>query len=213
MLLAQNEPTYRRNGRSLQWMSDLFELGKETFIIITDNTSHEGRILPSGIPVQLITDNGSQYKSREFQKFVAHCDFQLTTSSPTYASFTLQRPWRTPHHRRNSNNKPKKKNQHLTQNLNVIQIMTVGTRIYDCRWGTPLESTVTPNVIFDSIRLKGVGPSLQSGRWWGMDYTWHEKMTLYRHHHHRLSSSTMAVTRNCCRKLPAFGHTLQPKAS
>ena len=62
-----------------------------------------------------------------------HCSTKEQMSH-TYASFTTpRRPQRTPHRRRHrsSNNKTKKRkkqNRYLTQNLNVIQIMTVGTR-------------------------------------------------------------------------------------
>ena len=37
-----------------------------------------------GIPTELITDNGSQYKSFRFKKFTKEWDFQHDTSSPQY---------------------------------------------------------------------------------------------------------------------------------
>ena len=83
--------------------SDLFELAGTTYIIITDYYSlwpevYELKHARSqqvitvmkdvfarhGIPTQLITDNGSQYKSREFKRFATSWDFEHTTSSPRY---------------------------------------------------------------------------------------------------------------------------------
>lgn len=37
-----------------------------------------------GTPSELITDNGSQYKSSQFRKFAKECDFEHNTSSPRY---------------------------------------------------------------------------------------------------------------------------------
>lgn len=37
-----------------------------------------------GIPEELVSDNGSQYKSRKFRKFMREWNVKHTTSSPRY---------------------------------------------------------------------------------------------------------------------------------
>ena len=83
--------------------TDLFELHKKHYLVITDYYSlwpelYELKITSSrqiievmkevfarhGIPTQLVSDNGSQYKSHLFKKFAKSWDFKHTTSSPRY---------------------------------------------------------------------------------------------------------------------------------
>ena len=81
--------------------SDLFQLAGTIYIVITDYYSlwpevYELKEAKSrqviqvmkdvfsrhGIPTEVISDNGSQYKSREFKNFSIKWDFKHTTSSP-----------------------------------------------------------------------------------------------------------------------------------
>ena len=83
--------------------SDLFELQRKNFIVITDyysswpevyelkhaNSKHVITVMKDvfarhGVPTELISDNGSQYKSGLFKKFAKDWDFRHTTSSPRY---------------------------------------------------------------------------------------------------------------------------------
>ena len=83
--------------------SDLFQLGGEHYFIITDYYSlwpevyqlkeaSSRRVITimkdvfarHGIPSELISDNGSQYKSHIFRKFAKEWNFQHHTSSPRY---------------------------------------------------------------------------------------------------------------------------------
>lgn len=84
--------------------SDIFELKKKYFLIIVDYYSnyvevcHLPNILSNsviksmkeifsrhGIPETLISDNGTQYSSREFKMFAREWGFHHVTSSPNYA--------------------------------------------------------------------------------------------------------------------------------
>ena len=83
--------------------SDLFQYGTKHFLIIADYYSlfPEVYLLPKtkaqdvievtkdvfarhGIPEEMVTDNGPQYKSRQFKSFAKGWEFQHTTSSPRY---------------------------------------------------------------------------------------------------------------------------------
>ena len=83
--------------------SDLFELKRKNFIIITDYYSlwpevYELKEAKSaqviqvmkdtfarhGVPTELVSDNGSQYISKQFKKFAKEWDFCHDTSSPRY---------------------------------------------------------------------------------------------------------------------------------
>ena len=83
--------------------SDLFEIHGQTFIIITDYLTlyPEVYYLPKttaiqvieaikdafarhGIPSELVSDNGPQYKSHLFRKFATEWEFTHSTSSPYY---------------------------------------------------------------------------------------------------------------------------------
>ena len=83
--------------------TDLFELHKKHYLVITDYYSlwpelYELKITSSrqvievmkevfarhGIPAQLVSDNGSQYISHLFKMFAKSWNFKHTTSSPRY---------------------------------------------------------------------------------------------------------------------------------
>ena len=83
--------------------TDLFHLKQQTYIVITDYYSLYPEVysLPRpdaaqvievvkdafarhGIPTELVSDNGSQYKSYKFKQFAKEWEFQHTTSSPYY---------------------------------------------------------------------------------------------------------------------------------
>lgn len=83
--------------------ADLFFYGKDNYLLIVDYTSkffevchlkdttsstviHKMKTVFSryGIPIQLITDNGSQFTSAEFKKFTSNWEIQHNTSSPLY---------------------------------------------------------------------------------------------------------------------------------
>lgn len=84
--------------------SDIFEIKKKYFLIIVDyysnyvevcqlpNISSNSVIMSTkdifsrhGIPETLISDNGTQYSSREFKMFAREWGFHHVTSSPNYA--------------------------------------------------------------------------------------------------------------------------------
>ena len=83
--------------------SDIFHCSNKNYLIIADYYSlwPEVYFLPSatsdtvidalkqtfsrnGIPEELVSDNGSQHRSRTFRKFVTAWNVQHTTSSPGY---------------------------------------------------------------------------------------------------------------------------------
>ena len=83
--------------------TDLFELNRRHFVVVTDYYSlwpelFELKVTSSrqvievmkevfarhGIPSQVVSDNGSQYKSHLFKKFARSWDFDHVTSSPRY---------------------------------------------------------------------------------------------------------------------------------
>ena len=83
--------------------SDLFEMGGKTYLLVVDYFSRyvEVQTLSSttsasviralkaifsrhGIPTTLVSDNGPQYSSQEFQGFSQEYNFTHTTSSPHY---------------------------------------------------------------------------------------------------------------------------------
>ena len=80
--------------------SDLFELRQKNYLIITDYYSLQPEVYElkaanskqvivlmrdifarHGVPSELVSDNGSQYKSKEFRRFAKEWDFNLTTIS------------------------------------------------------------------------------------------------------------------------------------
>ena len=83
--------------------SDLFQLGNQHYVVITDyyssypelfqlNKTGSAQVIEvlkdtfsrHGIPSELVSDNGSQYTSRAFKSFAREWEFQHTTSSPRY---------------------------------------------------------------------------------------------------------------------------------
>ena len=83
--------------------SDLFQLGNQHYVVITDyyssypelfklNKTGSAQVIEvlkdtfsrHGIPSELVSDNGSQYTSRAFKSFSREWEFQHTTSSPRY---------------------------------------------------------------------------------------------------------------------------------
>ena len=83
--------------------ADLFELNNNPYLIVVDYFSRYPEVVKltsttsvsiinilksifarHGIPSTLITDNGPQFSSREFQKFASVYSFQHLTSSPRY---------------------------------------------------------------------------------------------------------------------------------
>ena len=83
--------------------ADLFMLNRKDYLVIVDyysqfvevrqlkSTSSNAVILQmkevfsrQGTPCELVTDNGPQFASREFQSFATEWDFRHTTSSPYY---------------------------------------------------------------------------------------------------------------------------------
>ena len=83
--------------------SDLFHLGGSNYIVITDYYSLWPEVYQlkqatsacvistmkdvfarHGIPTELVSDNGSQYKSARFRTFTREWNFQHSTSSPRY---------------------------------------------------------------------------------------------------------------------------------
>ena len=80
--------------------SDIFHYSNKNYLIIADYYSlwSEVYFLPSdtvidvlkqtfsrkGIPEELVSDNGSQYRSKTFRKFMTAWNVQHTTSSPGY---------------------------------------------------------------------------------------------------------------------------------
>ena len=84
--------------------ADLFEHGGRTYLVTTDYFSDffeldhlrsttstsvikklKAHFSRHGIPEQLVTDNGSQFVSREFVKFAKEWDFEHFTNSPRHS--------------------------------------------------------------------------------------------------------------------------------
>ena len=83
--------------------TDLFQIGKQHFIVLTDYYSLYPELYElkktgctqvlavlkdafarHGIPSEIVSDNGSQFTARPFKKFSREWDFLHTTSSPRY---------------------------------------------------------------------------------------------------------------------------------
>jgi transposase InsO family protein len=101
------EPMIKHDIPSRPWAkvaSDLFKLRGKDYVLCVDYYSKypDVSLLPDtssrttiatlkamfgrfGVPDELITDNGPQYKSAEFEAFAKLWDFKHTTSSPGYA--------------------------------------------------------------------------------------------------------------------------------
>ena len=90
--------------------SDLFYLDGQDYLLVADYYSKfpivrkltqtssrniiaqlKGIFEEQGIPRKLISDNGPQYTSQEFQHFTAEWKFEHVTSSPYYPQTTVQR--------------------------------------------------------------------------------------------------------------------------
>ena len=83
--------------------TDLFQLGATNYLIVTDYYSNwpelyelkkvnSANVIQAtkeaftrhGIPIQVVSDNGSQYKSHDYRKFSKNWQFLHKTSSPKY---------------------------------------------------------------------------------------------------------------------------------
>ena len=83
--------------------SDLFQLHRHTYLLVVDYYSRYPEVIKltsttsqsiitslssifarHGIPEELISDNGPQYSSQDFEDFAKRYGFQHTTSSPHY---------------------------------------------------------------------------------------------------------------------------------
>jgi len=92
------------NGLWEPVVADLFELEGKTYLVTSDYYSDffeldhlrspssvcvirklKAHFAPHGIPKQLVTDNGSQFMSRNFLKFAKDWDFEHLTSSPHHS--------------------------------------------------------------------------------------------------------------------------------
>ena len=82
--------------------ADIFELASQTFLIIVDYWSNYFEVAEQhtktslsvinrvqfarhGIPAVLMTDNGPEFASREFEEFAKKWNFEHTTSSPRFS--------------------------------------------------------------------------------------------------------------------------------
>ena len=71
---------------TVDYFSDFFELDhlRSTSSVYVINKL-KGHFARHGIPEQLVTDNGSQFVSRDFLKFSQEWDFEHRTSSPHHS--------------------------------------------------------------------------------------------------------------------------------
>ncbi|XP_061716623.1 uncharacterized protein K02A2.6-like [Cydia pomonella] len=103
----QREPMVPHLIPGIPWAkvgSDIFEYKSKNYLLLVDYFSNFVEVCPlrsinsaavvlalkdqfarHGIPVELISDNGPAYASREFKKFAEVWDFRHSTSSPNYA--------------------------------------------------------------------------------------------------------------------------------
>ena len=147
--------------------TDLFTWDKSEYLIIVDNhsrffevaklpdtknntvTTHiESAFARHGIPCEVISDNGLQYSSKEFESFTKQWEFKYTTTSPLYpqANGLVEKSFQTI-----KNLLTKAKQDNRDPYLGLLEYRN-----------TPIDEVGSPAQLLMSRRLRSIIPTTEA---------------------------------------------------